>query len=502
MSIASAEARSLLQNREPATGRQFPPLPVTPLSEVGAIVGRVREAQARWAALGFGGRRKRLLAFRRLLADRGEEVALAIHRETGKPRFEALVHEVLPVVHFTGHFARRARRVLRERPLALGLFGPLKKGRIRYEPRGVVGVLAPWNYPFFLPMADALMALAAGNGVVVKPSEWTPRVLLLAKDLLEEAGIDPDLFAVVVGRGDAGQAVIEAEVDMVVFTGSVATGRLVAAACGERLIPCVSELGGKDAAIVLADADVERAARSVAFGGFANGGQICAAVERVLVHESIYPRFVEALAERARSLRQGDDGEVQVDLGPMVMPSQEAVIVGQLADAVQRGARILAGGRAFGAEGARYFEPTVVADVDASSSLWREESFGPCIPVRPFRTEEEAVREVNRSRYGLNAYVFSRDRRASRRIASRLEVGTVMIDDVLYTGALPQAPWGGLKQSGVGRVHGDQGLRDLCDARLVSEPRLPLEPFWAFPYRRSLHRWMLRGIRLLSRLPW
>lgn len=487
--------------REPATGRPLSPVAAATRQDVRVAIDRAREAQRRWQALGFRERRRRLLAFSRLLAERGQEVCDALYQETGKPHFEAWVHEVFPVVAFSGHFAKRAERVLGERRVGLGWLGLLKRSRVRYDPRGVIGIISPWNFPFFLPMAQAAMALAAGNAVVVKPSEWTPRILGLAKDLLVAAGIDGDLLAVLPGGAEVGEALIGEGVDLVAFTGSVAVGRKVAAACGERLIPCVLELGGKDAALVLPGADLRKAARSIVFGAFTNSGQVCAGVERVLVHRDVAEPFVAEVVEQTRRLRQGDPAAGEVDVGPMVVPGQAEAVRRQLEEAVAAGARILVGGDVRGEEGVRYVEPTVVVDVTEDMALWREETFGPCLPIRSFDDVDEAVASINASAYGLDAYVFAGNRRAARRLAKRLDVGTVLIDDVLYAAAFPQLPWGGTKASGVGRAHGDQGLRDLCEVRHVGEPALPIAAPWMFPYRRAWTRWAAAAVRLWSRLP-
>ncbi|AKU91739.1 aldehyde dehydrogenase family protein [Vulgatibacter incomptus] len=493
-----------IRNTEPATGRPFPDLPITSPAEVREVVGRAREAQRRWAALDWGERRKKLLAFRDRLIARTDEVVDLLVRENGKARFEALTHEIFPIVDLTNFFAKRARRVLRDEKIPLHLFGPLKASRLRHEPRGVIGVISPWNFPFSIPMGDVIMALAARNAVVVKPSEWTPRILLLAKELLVEAGIDPDLVGVVPGGGETGAALVEADVDMVIFTGSVATGRKVGEACGRRLIPYVAELGGKDPAIVLPDANLDHAARQVVWGAFANSGQICASVERVLVHESIHDAFVAKVVELASAVRQGDPaaaGEAHVDVGAMVVPSQVDLVQRQLDDAKSKGARILVGGGVHGEGGARFIEPTVLVDVTSDMEIWRDETFGPCLPIRPYRDVEEAIREANDSAFGLSAYVFSRSVSRADAVARRLEAGTVMINDVLYTHALPETPWGGVKQSGIGRVHGIQGLKDLCEVRHVNRPRLPMVPLWMFPYRERTFRAFRYGMRKLFRGP-
>jgi succinate-semialdehyde dehydrogenase/glutarate-semialdehyde dehydrogenase len=500
-----------IRNTEPATGKSLPPVRVTPADEVRDTVRRAREAQVRWAGLSWAEREKRLLAFRALLVERARDVYEVLMREVGKPKFEALTHEVYPVADLAHFFGKNARRILRDETIGLRKFAPLKRSYLRYEPRGVIGAITPWNFPFSIPMGDVLMALAARNAVVVKPSEFAPFTMEKARELLVAAGIDPDLVGVVQGGGETGAALVASGVDMVIFTGSVATGRRVGAACGERLIPFVAELGGKDPAIVLSDVDVETVARQVVWGAFANSGQVCASVERVLVHESIHDPFVARVVELTRALRQGDPlaaGNEHVDVGAMVVPGQLDIVRKHVEEAVARGARVLAGGRAWGEGGARFFEPTVVVDVKPDMSIWREETFGPCLPVMRFRDEDEAVRLANESEYGLNGYVFSGDVRHGERIANRLRVGTAMVNEVLYTHAIPETPWGGVKSSGVGRVHGLQGLRDLCEIRHVNRPRWPaslpisLAPVFSFPYRERSFRVFERAMGVLYRSPW
>ncbi len=493
-----------IRNTEPATGRPLPPLRVHTPAEVRQIVERARVAQKKWAALSWKEREKKLLAFRSLLVDRTEEVVALLMQESGKPRFEALTHEVFPVSDLTHFFAKRARKILRDEAIGLHLFGPLKRSYLRYEPRGVIGVISPWNYPFSIPMGDVIMALAARNAVVVKPSEWTPRILLKGKELIEAAGIDPDLFGIVLGGGETGAALVDSGVDMVIFTGSVATGRKVGAACGERLLPFVAELGGKDPAIVLPDAKVDDVARQVVWGAFANSGQICASVERVLVHESIHEPFVAKVLELTRELRQGDPaaaGAEHVDVGAMVVPSQLEIVRSHVEDAKAKGAKILTGGAAHTENGARFFEPTVLVDVTPDMRIWREETFGPCLPIRTFSDEEEAVAEANDSPIGLSAYVFSRNAGKAERLANRLQAGSVMIIVVLYTHALPETPWGGVKQSGIGRVHGLQGLKDLCEIRHVNTPRVAMLPLWMYPYREKTFGLFTTAMRKLFKGP-
>ncbi|MCB9701816.1 MAG: aldehyde dehydrogenase family protein [Myxococcales bacterium] len=491
---ADADDRPLLHGREPASGRPLPPVPIAGADEVARVVARARAAQGAWAERPWRERERRLLAFRDHLLARADVIFDVLARESGKPRFEALMHEVFPIVDLAHFFATRAQAALADQPLPLHLLGALKRSVLRFEPRGVIGVIAPWNFPFTIPMGEVLMALAAGNAVVVKPSEHTPRVMLAAKELLDASGLDPDLVGVVPGDGRTGAALLDAGIDMMVFTGSVATGRKVAAACGERLIPCTAELGGKDPAIVLADADVERAARTIAYGAFANCGQICASVERVLVHESLYEALVARVVELARGLRSGDPTiDPHIDLGPMVVPAQRDLVQRHVDEAVAAGARVLCGGAPSPGPG-NFYPPTVLVDVTPEMAIWRDETFGPCLPIRRFRGVDQAIAEANASEFGLSAYLFTRDHARAEALAGRLQAGTVMINDVLYTHALPEAPWGGVKRSGIGRVHGLQALRDLCEVKHIASPRVELRQPWLFPYSERRFRLMRRAI--------
>jgi succinate-semialdehyde dehydrogenase/glutarate-semialdehyde dehydrogenase len=343
------------------------------------------------------------------------------------------------------------------------------------------------------------MALIAGNGVVVKPSEYTPLIAEYVHGLYIEAGVPADLFQLVQGHGDVGAAMIDAGVDMVEFTGSVATGRKVAAACAEKLIPCVLELGGKAPALVLADADFERALNAVTWGGFANNGQVCASIERLLLHSSVYDRFVTALVERVKALRSGDAAtSADIDLGPLVNERQRDIVAARVDDAVAKGARVLCGGKRV--EGPGYFyEPTVLVDVTPDMDVVNKETFGPVVPVMRFDDEAAMVAEANRSHLGLLAYVFSKDAVRARTVAEQIVAGTVMINDVIASHAMAETPWAGLKQSGIGTTHSDDGLRHMCQARHVNHDLLPWlsrEPWW-FPYRAKDLPLFRKGFRLL-----
>jgi succinate-semialdehyde dehydrogenase/glutarate-semialdehyde dehydrogenase len=411
--------------------------------------------------------------------------------------------EVVLVADLVRYFAKHAPQMLAPEPIPLHLMKH-RASYLHFVPRGVVGVIAPWNFPFSIPLGETMMALIAGNAVVLKPSEVTPLVALLAHELHVAAGLPPDLFQVVTGRGPTGAALLDAGIDYCVFTGSVATGRKVAAACGERLIPCTLELGGKAPAVVCADADLDRAAAAIAWGGFANSGQVCASVERVYAVADVHDQLVERLVAEARRLRQGDaSASTDVDVGAMSWDRQVEHVSRLVDDAVAAGATAATGGRRPDGAG-QFYPPTVLVGCRQDMAVMRQEIFGPVIPVARVADEDEAVRLANDSQLGLLAYVFTRDRTRGKRLAERIAAGTVMVNDVLATYACPETPWGGVKTSGIGRTHSAIGLRDLCETRHVNHDRLSLpREVWWYPYKDATYRALLRGAKLLfGRRPW
>ena len=394
------------------------------------------------------------------------------------------------------YFAKQGPRLLAPREVPLHLMKH-RRGYVHYVPKGVVAVISPWNFPLNLPLRDAIMAFIAGNAVVLKPSEVTPLIALRAKEIWDQAGLPEDLFQVVTGYGPTGAALIDSGVQMVVFTGGVATGKKVAAACGERLIPCVMELGGKAPLIACADADLERTARAIVYGGFTNLGQVCISVERVYAHREIHDRLLDRVVALTRDLRQGDPSKEFVDVGAIIFPQQIEIAERHIADAVGKGAELKCGGKR-GAGTGQFFEPTVLAGCDHSMTVMTQEIFGPIVPFMRVSTEEEAIRLANDSHLGLNAYVFTQNRDHGRRIAERVEAGSVLVNDVLSNAGCPDVPFGGIKQSGFGRVMGDESLRELCDARHISVDRIHVErdPFW-FPYSERSYDWFRKGLRTL-----
>src|SRR5271156_4324616 len=394
----------------PATGEVLRELECANDGEVQAAVTRACAAQRAWAEIGVQKRIAVLREFQRLLHGKKSQIAEAITREAGKPVAEALITEVLVVLDAARFLIDNAHRLLRDEPLPHGnLATRLKRGRLLREPYGVVGIISPWNYPFSIPATETLAALVAGNAVVLKPSEFTSLIALELRSLLHAAGVPQDVFQVVIGDGATGAELVHSRIDKLVFTGSVATGKRIAVAAAERLLPVVLELGGKDPMLVLDDANVEVASSAAVWGSFVNAGQTCLSVERCYVHCSLYELFLRACVEKTKKLRVGAGLDRETDVGPMIHQRQLRTVEAHVEDAVARGARVLTGGSCLRDLGENFYEPTVLADVTHEMRIMREETFGPVLPVMAFDSDDEAVRLANDSEFGLAASVWTRD---------------------------------------------------------------------------------------------
>lgn len=489
MHAKHAEQTAEIVSYDPATGEEVGRVPVASAAEVGRAVERARAAQRAWGAFSYAERGRVALKARALVLEEIDAIANLISRESGKPATEALMMELVPTLDLMQFFARRTSRLLKGEKIGIGQYGLMgRSSRIVYKPLGVVGIISPWNFPWAIPLGEVVMSLMAGNAVVLKPSELTPLVGQKIAEVFSRAGLPEDLLSVVTGAGATGASLVEAGVDKIMFTGSVATGRRVAEAAARKLIPCVLELGGKDPMIVFEDANLEAAAQAAVWGAFANAGQACASVERCYVQEKIAEHFTARVVELTRALKQGVGAQEGTDIGAMSSERQREIVETQLRGAVAQGARILAGGgrgensNGENAQGA-FHAPTVVDKVDHTMELMREETFGPVLPLMTFKTEEEAIERANDSPYGLTASVWTNDIRRGERVAERLEAGTVMVNEVLYTHGIAQTPWGGVKLSGIGRTHGRAGLLELVSAQHIHVNRLArLHDLWWFSY--------------------
>ncbi|WP_280250989.1 aldehyde dehydrogenase family protein [Nocardia abscessus] len=479
---AKKDGPAVIQVRNPGTGEVVGTVPDETAEAVAAKVRELRLYQPEWEAIGPEGRKVWLLKFQDWLIDNTDRLATVLQSETAKPRVDALIDPGF-AADLIGYYARRAAKFLADdHPSPHSPLARVKRLTTVYRPYPVVGVITPWNFPLAMPVMDVFPALAAGAAVILKPSEVTPlSALELAKGWAEIGA--PPVLAVVTGAGATGAAVV-GNADYIQFTGSTATGRKIAAACVERMVPYSLELGGKDPAIVLADADLDRAAHGIAFGGMFNSGQVCISVERVYVEAPVYDEFVAKLTANVKALRQGLDGrESKYDVGALANENQVAIVQRHVDEAVAAGAKVLTGGKRAGFGTA--FEPTVLVDVDHTMSCVNEETFGPTLPVMKVADESEAIRLANDSVYGLSASVWTGDKARGERIARQLNAGAVNINDVfanLFSYALPMGGWG---LSGVGaRWGGANGVRKYCRQQALTTPILPTqqkELFW-YPY--------------------
>jgi acyl-CoA reductase-like NAD-dependent aldehyde dehydrogenase len=497
---ASATA-DVIEVHDPATGELITTVPVDSPEAVATTVARVRAAQPEWEAMGIEGRYHWLGKLRDWILDNQDRVLDTMQRETGKVRADA-ENEPTYLADLINFYGTRAARFIGEE--SIHPHSPLlavKKLRVQHRPHPVVGIISPWNFPLILSLGDAIPALQAGCAVVVKPSEFTPLGLAEVVEAWKQEIGGPDVFDCVQGIGETGGALVD-NVDFVQFTGSDRTGRKVMARAAETLTPVSLGLGGKDPMIVLADADLDRAANAAAWGGMMNSGQICISVERIYVEEPAYDEFVTKLTAEVGRLRQGADGASDPrDVGAMTSPRQIGIVEDHVEDAVASGARALTGGKRVAGPG-DYFEPTVLVDVDHSMKVMRDETFGPVVGVMKVRDAEEALALANDTRYGLAGSVFGERERAEQ-VARRVECGAVNVNDVLVNYFATEVPMGGWKQSGIGSRHGEGGIKKYCRSESLVITRFggKREPTW-YPYTRSRRRLIAPLVRLLNARDW
>jgi acyl-CoA reductase-like NAD-dependent aldehyde dehydrogenase len=493
-----AAAAGTIDVENPSTGKVIASVPVVAPGQVPELVARARAAQPGWEALGFDGRAAVLKRCQKWISDNSQRVIDTIISETGKTYEDAQTAEIGYAVPAFGFWVKNAPKFLAdERVSSRAPFLAGKKVVMRYRPLGVVGVIGPWNYPLTNSFGDCIPALAAGNSVILKPSTITPLTSVLMAEMLRECGLPEDVYQVATGRGDVGAELID-HVDFVMFTGSTETGKKVAERAARTLTPVGLELGGKDPMIVLADANLEKAANAATWYSMQNGGQTCISVERAYVEEPVYDEFVQLVTEKVGKLRQGvPAGPGSVEVGAVTSPPQADVVEAHVRDAVAKGARVAVGGRIKRGAG-QFFEPTVLVDVDHSMQCMTEETFGPTLPIMKVKDAEEAIQLANDSEYGLQASVWTRDTLRGESVASRIESGVANVNEHAVNYFALEVPMGGWKDSGLGSRHGADGIRKYTRKQVSVVSRLGVKrELFMYPYTKRGARLLATGLKLL-----
>jgi succinate-semialdehyde dehydrogenase/glutarate-semialdehyde dehydrogenase len=507
-SVIQAGTEELI-SYNPATGEEIGRIAQTSGDEIAAAVKRSREAFHLWKSTPFHERRELIMKAREVILSEMDEIAHLISAESGKPFGEAIAMEIAPVLDLMQYFARRTERILKPRRINIGLYAVMGRySKIVYHPLGVVGIIPAWNYPFSIPLGEAVMAVMAGNSAVIKPSELTPFVGLKIGEIFQKAGAPENLVQIISGDGRAGAALVDAAPDKIMFTGSVATGKKIAAAAAKNFTSVVLELGGKDPMIVFDDANLDLAAGAAVWGAFCNAGQSCSSVERLYVQEGAADKLTKLIVEKTRALKQGSGDDEDVSIGPMSSVRQLKIVEDHVDAFREAGAKIETGGRIadFGSRISDssssirnrntheiqnpkskiqnlFYEPTVITGATNDMLPMQEETFGPTLPIATFKTEEEAIALANDSEFGLTASVWTSDYVKGQRVAEKIEAGSVCVNEVLYTHGIGQTPWGGFKNSGRGRTHGTEGLLELVQPQHIHVNRIALLPdAWWMPY--------------------
>jgi aldehyde dehydrogenase (NAD+) len=462
-SPATTASTPTFESLNPANGDVVGVHPITSKAEVDAAVARAHEAAEWWGALSFDEREEYLLTWRSVITRRIAQIVHLVHLETGKPSGDAQLETIMAIDHITWG-AKHAKKILGPQKVKSGLLMANQASTVEYKSLGVIGVIGPWNYPVFTPVGSIGYALAAGNAVVFKPSEYTPGVGQWLADTFTEVVGGRPVFQVVTGLGETGNALCTAAVDKLAFTGSGATGKKVMAACATNLTPVIIEAGGKDSLIVDEDADLEKAAEAALWGGMSNAGQTCIGTERVYVHEKVFDKFVAEITEQAKDLKAGPDDKV----GPITMPSQIGIIKSHIDDAIAKGATVVKGGS--DAVGERFVQPTILTNVPEHSTAITEETFGPTLAINPVKNMDEAIELTNATKYGLAGAVFSKKNGVD--IARRMRSGMTSVNSIVAFAGVPALPFGGVGDSGFGRIHGPDGLKEFTYAKSITRQKM------------------------------
>lgn len=474
----------------PASGKELGREFNTDMSRMPFMMEEARRAHQIWSELPFKERKRRVLKIRDYIVDRVDEIAQIVSDNSGKTRIDALATEIIPCALAAEWYAKNAEKALHsEKPASSSILFFNKRNEILRQPLGVVGIIGPWNYPLSIPFGEVVMGIMAGNAIMLKVSGATTMVGLEIEKIMKQGELPDGLFHLLIGPGnEILDAMLDNHIDKIFFTGSTATGREVMEKAARHLTPVSLELGGKDAMIVLPDADLERAANGAVWAGYQNAGQSCGSVERLYVHESVYDRFTELLAAKTKALRFGPDTDFNVEVGSMTTKEQWSTVNRQIESALQDGARIVAQSDRGEKSTGSFYPPLLMTDVSHDMAIMGEETFGPIIPVMKFKTTGEAIRMANDSSMGLTASVWTRNNKLGKVIAKQLQAGVITINDHLYTHGQPETPWGGWKESGIGFTHAKLGLLEMTRAKLVNWDILPAKRnLWWFPYDRETY---------------
>ncbi len=475
----------------PATGEVIAEYPVNTVDDVINAVKKARLAQPAWQALSIKRKTEYVMKFAEYIQKNSAKIAEMISQDTGKTLFDAMFAEVGPAALATTYYCKNAARFLADRKLKFGNIMMInKRSRIARVPYGVVGIISPWNYPFSIPFSEMVMGLLAGNTIILKAASETQVVGHVLKECIEYAGLPENVFTYINMPGSkAGDALIDAGIDKLFFTGSVPIGKYLMKKASERLTPLVLELGGNDAMIVCDDADLYRAACGAVWAGMQNAGQSCGGVERIYVDKKVYHEFLAILKKRVERLRVGEGKYLTTDIGAMTTRKQMMTVQEHIGDALARGAKIFAQSKAPNNSKGNFISCMVLTDVDHSMLVMKDETFGPVVGVMPFETIDEAIALANDSNLGLNGSVWSKNRKKAKQVARRIMAGGVMINDHLMSHGLAETPWGGFKETGIGRTHGDIGFAEMTQPQVIVDDILSTMPFvrrnfWWHPFEK------------------
>ncbi len=483
----------------PATLENLGEVEVFSKSQVEETVRKARKAFEMWSQTTIRERIECIVKAKNYLIENSHIFAEFITKENGKPLIEAISADILPVMDLMDHYIKNSHEIPQKENISLGKWSLLNKSSyIEYVPLGIIAIISPWNFPFSIPMGQIVTAIITGNTVVLKPSEHTPLIALQMEKIFKHAGLPEGVFNVITGFGETGSNLVSSKVNKIIFTGSVATGKKIMAQASENLTPLVLELGGKDPMLVLKDAPLSYTTSGAVWGAFTNSGQVCASIERVYVHEDIADEFIYEVVRKTKQLKQGFGIDKDNEIGPMISLDQMNIVIDHVESAKSQGAKILTGGERVADLKGYFYKPTVLTNVDHSFKIVKEETFGPIMPIMTYKNEEEMIKTANDCKYGLSASIWTSDIEKAQRIASIIEAGTVTINDCLSSFALCQTPWGGGKESGIGRTHGKLGMMEFLEPRHIhTDKATNRKKFWWYSYDSNRFTMMNESLKLL-----